>query len=71
MPETTSSLPPAAVLVRHRVADFDPWKVGFDDQQPGLLLDDAPLPCFENVTRRVALGNQLARHGCHPRAVWL
>mgnify|MGYP001820769532 CR=1 FL=1 len=28
-----SELPPAAVLVRHPVADFDSWKQGFDDHE--------------------------------------
>jgi hypothetical protein len=30
MSETSQSLPPAAVVVQHEVADFDTWKVGFD-----------------------------------------
>lgn len=29
----SSQLPPAAVLVRHPVADFDTWKKGFDDHE--------------------------------------
>ncbi len=28
------SLPPAAVLITHPVADFDAWKVGFDQHEP-------------------------------------
>ncbi len=28
------SLPPAAVLITHPVADFDVWKVGFDQHEP-------------------------------------
>lgn len=34
MPENAQPLPPAAVMVTHPVADFDQWKVGFDDHEP-------------------------------------
>lgn len=30
MPQAAQSLPPAAVIVSHPVADFDAWKIGFD-----------------------------------------
>ena len=33
MSDPAQSLPPAAVLVRHQVADFDTWKRGFDDHE--------------------------------------
>lgn len=43
----SSQLPPGAVIVRHPVADFDPWKAGFDDHEPARveagLLDAADL----------------------------
>ena len=34
MSDLEQSLPPAAVMVRHPVADFDTWKVGFDEHEP-------------------------------------
>lgn len=34
MSEAAQSLPPAAVMVTHPVADFDRWKAGFDDHEP-------------------------------------
>lgn len=34
MSEAAQSLPPAALVVTHPVADFDRWKVGFDDHEP-------------------------------------
>ena len=34
MSDSTQSLPPAAVVVTHPVADFDRWKAGFDDHEP-------------------------------------
>lgn len=34
MSEAGQSLPPAAVVVTHPVADFDQWKAGFDDHEP-------------------------------------
>ena len=34
MSDTAQSLPPAAVVVTHPVADFDQWKEGFDDHEP-------------------------------------
>lgn len=33
MPEEARSGPPAAIVVRHRVADFDRWKVAFDEHE--------------------------------------
>ena len=33
MSDPAQSLPPAALLVRHQVADFDTWKRGFDDHE--------------------------------------
>jgi hypothetical protein len=33
MSDEDRPLPPAAVIVRHPVADFDTWKVGFDDHE--------------------------------------
>jgi hypothetical protein len=33
MSDEERPLPPAAVTVRHPVADFDTWKVGFDDHE--------------------------------------
>lgn len=33
MTDSEKDLPPAALLVRHRVADFDAWKAAFDDHE--------------------------------------
>jgi hypothetical protein len=34
MSDAAQSLPPAALVVTHPVANFDSWKVGFDDHEP-------------------------------------
>lgn len=34
MSDREQSLPPAAVVVTHPVADFDQWKEGFDEHEP-------------------------------------
>jgi quinol monooxygenase YgiN len=34
MSDSGGSLPPAAVMVQHPVADFERWKAGFDEHEP-------------------------------------
>lgn len=34
MSDAAPSLPPAALVVTHPVADFDQWKAGFDEHEP-------------------------------------
>ena len=33
MSDAAQPLPPAALIIRHQVADFDAWKVAFDDHE--------------------------------------